>query len=97
MQKIVWLESAVHDLVRLRQFIAKKNPAAAKNAADSIRSAVKLLSKNSEIGKPVSDLAPYRDLHARFGVGGYIIRYRVYSDVVYIVHVRHYRENDFKS
>lgn len=96
MRKIIWLESAANDLVRLRQFIAEKNPNAAKNAADTIRSTVKLLANNSDIGKPVSNLAPYRDVLARFGAGGYVIRYRVYNDAVYIVHVRHYRENDFK-
>lgn len=97
MRKIIWLDSAANDLVRLRKFIAEKNPAAAKNAADTIRSTVKLLANNSEIGKPVPNLAPYRDVLARFGAGGYVIRYRIYNDAVYIVHVRHYRENDFKS
>ncbi len=97
MRKIIWLESAANDLVCFRKFIAEKNPIAAKNAADIIRSTVKLLANNSDIGKPVSNLAPYRDVLARFGAGGYVIRYRVNNDAVYIVHVRHYRENDFKS
>lgn len=96
MREIIWLDSAVNDLTRLRRFIAEKNQSAAKRAAEAIQMAAKLLVQNPLIGKPVSNLAFYRDLPTRFGVGGYIIRYRVYHDTIYIVHVRHYRENDFK-
>ena|SRR3990167_2851091 len=96
MREIVWLDSAVNDVVRLRKFIAAENPSAAKKAAAAIKVAAALLIKTPAIGKPVPDLSPYRDLLTRFGAGGYVIRYRVYLDTVYIVHVRHYRENDFK-
>lgn len=96
MRKITWLESAVDDVARLRAFIAKNNPSAAKNAALAIKSAVKQLMQNPSIGKQVTDLSPYRDLLTRFGAGGYVIRYRLHDNTIYIVHVRHYRENDFK-
>lgn len=96
MRKIIWLESAVNDVSRLRSFISTNNPIAAKNAAAAIKSAVKQLIQNPSIGKPVPDLSHYRDLLIRFGAGGYVIRYRLYDDTIYIVHVRHYREDDFK-
>lgn len=95
MRELVWLESAMNDVIRLRKFIARENPSVAASAAKSIKDATKYLIRNPEIGKPVTALPPYRDLLARFGAAGYVIRYRVHLDIVYIVHVRHYRESDF--
>ena len=37
MLEIFWLDSALNDLVRLRAFLADVNPAAASNAAISIK------------------------------------------------------------
>lgn len=96
MREIVWLDSAVKDIIRLRAFIAKENPEAAKKAAKAIQQAAKRLMTTPAIGKPIPDLPPYRDLLTRFGAGGYILRYRVYVETIYIVHVRHYRETGFK-
>lgn len=96
MREIVWLDSAVNDVVRLREFIAKENPTAAKKAAEAIKEAAQRLIEAPSIGKPVKDLPQYRDLLTRFGAGGYVVRYRVHAETVYIVHIRHYREADFK-
>ncbi len=96
MREIIWLDSAVNDIARLRGFIAKENPHATKRAAESIQDAAQRLIKSPSIGKPVTDLPQYRDLLTRFGVGGYVLRYRVHAETIYIVHVRHYRETDFK-
>lgn len=96
MREIVWLDSAVNDVVRLREFIAKENPTAAKKAAKAIKDAAKRLMEAPSIGKPVNDLPQYRDLLTRFGAGGYMLRYRVHTETIYIVHIRHYREADFK-
>ena len=70
MRGIVWLDSAVNDVVRLRAFIAKENPNAAKKAAAAIKEAVSGLYETPLIGKPVKDLSPYRDLLVRFGASG---------------------------
>ncbi len=96
MRELIWLDSALNDLTRLRAFIVKANPSAAKRAADTIHKAINQLVVTPLLGKPVEGLPTYRDLLTRFGVGGYMIRYRVYLDTIYIVHVRHYREVDFK-
>lgn len=92
MRKLVWLDSAVNDVARLRKFIVKENPDAAKRAAQAIKDVANRLMEAPLIGKPAKDLIEYRDLFARFGAGGYVIRYRVYLDTIYIIHVRHYRE-----
>lgn len=97
MREIVWLDSAVNDVVRLREFIAKENPNAAKKAAEAIKEAAQRLIESPLIGKPIKDLPQYRDLLARFGAGGYVLRYRIHAEIIYIVHIRHYREVDFRS
>ena len=96
MREIVWLDSAVNDVVRLREFIAKENPTAAKKAGQAIKEATQRLIEAPSTGKPVKDLPQYRDLLTRFGAGGYVVRYRGYAETIYIVHIRHYREADFK-
>ena len=96
MREIIWLDSAVDDIVRLREFVAANNPKAAKNAAETLKKAAKKLEKLPNTGKPVADLPDYRDLFIRFGAAGYVMRYRVYQDNVYIVHIHHYKELGFK-
>lgn len=95
MRELVWLDSAVNDITRLRTFIAKENPYAAKRAAEVIKGAVTHLIEHPLVGKPVKDLPQYRDLLVRFGAGGYVLRYRIHLDTLYVVHVRHYREHAF--
>lgn len=97
MRGLVWLDSAVDDIARLREFIAKENPKAAKRAAEVIKNTAQNLIDFPDIGKPVQDLPQYRDLFIRFGASGYFLRYRVYCEVIYVVHVRHYRELGFKQ
>ena len=96
MQRLVWLDSAVDDVVRFKKFIARENPGAAKRAATAIKNTAQRLTELPESGKPVKEPLHYRDISIRFGAGGYILRYRVYQDTIYMVHVRHYRESDFK-
>ncbi len=96
MWQLIWLDSAVDDVVRLRDFIAKENPDAAKRAAEAIKNTALRILELPEIGKPAKELLHYRDVSVRFGAGGYTLRYRLHLDIIYIVHVRHYREADFK-
>ncbi|WP_425361074.1 type II toxin-antitoxin system RelE/ParE family toxin [Candidatus Tisiphia endosymbiont of Stenodema calcarata] len=145
MERLVWLESAIADLVRLRKFIDRNNPNAAKRAAKTIdllhnstsagnlcvgavlessrtfeyaavlrsdpptnslaeansargliKKAVITLIEFPLTGKPVTNLIDYRDLYIRFGLSGYILRYRIYDDTIYVVHIRHDREMEFK-
>ncbi len=97
MHELIWLDSAVDDIVRLREFIAAHNSKAAKKAAQTIKQAVNKLAELPNIGKPAEDLPDYRDLYIRFGAAGYVLRYRTYQDNIYIVHIRHYRELEFQN
>ncbi|HED35839.1 MAG TPA: type II toxin-antitoxin system RelE/ParE family toxin [Gammaproteobacteria bacterium] len=89
-----WLPDATRDVERLRVFIQKNNPEAARKASRRILNAVAILSKNPESGMPCPDenCALFRDLYVPFGQGGYTIRYRIQQETVVIVRVWHSRE-----
>lgn len=92
--KIVWLPGAAQDVVRLREFIRKENPQAAKKAGQRILTAVNLLVRNPEAGMPCQDegCEMFKDLYAPFGKGGYTIRYRLDLHNILITRVWHSRE-----
>ncbi len=93
--KIEWLPEATSDIARLRTFIKKENPRAAKKAGQRILGAVNLLIKNPKSGMPSQDegCEGFRDLYAPFGMGGYTIRYRIKQRSIIIVRVWHSRED----
>ena len=93
--KMVWLRSAVKDLERLHEFVLEHNAKSARNLALKIKAAVDHLIDHPELGKPVKDLSNFRDLAILFGAGGYVLRYRLHAETIFIVSIRHYRENDF--
>ncbi len=96
MRRIIWLDQAVADLVRLREFIRDKNREAAKRAAITIKNTVKILQDYPNIVHPVEDLPYFHDLTVPFGMGNYIVRYAIEGDSVYIVGIRHSKESGFK-
>lgn len=96
MRKIVWLDQAVDDLVRLREFIGDKNPEAARRAVITIKNTVKILEDYPDIIHPVEDLPDFHDLVVPFGAGSYITRYRIEAETIYIIGIRHSKETGFK-
>ena len=91
---IAWLPEAVDDLVRLRDFIRVKNPAAAKKAAERITSAILILQDNPEVGRPLFEgLEGFRDLIVPFGQGGYVVRYRMQGTTCVIIRIWHTKED----
>ena len=95
MFEIFWLESALNDLSRMRKFLSEVNPNAAIKAASLITRATTKLKEFPLVGKPVEDLEDFYDLFIEFGVSGYHLRYRVHSQKVYIIHVKHMKELSF--
>lgn len=96
---IHWADSAVEDIERLRAFLAKKNPSAARSAAQALIRATELLAENPKAGTPVLDMMDagnYRDLTIPFGVTGYTLRYRYERTTVFILHFKHQKELMFK-
>jgi len=92
--KIEWLPGATQDIARLRDFIIKDNPLAAKKASQRLLSAVNIPIKNPEAGMPCLDEGCdiFRDLFAPFGQGGYTLRYCIEQQTTLIVRVWHSRE-----
>lgn len=95
--EIAWLPDAVKDLARLREFIQEKNPAAALRAGEKIKEAAAVLVANPEAGKPVEEALPFRDLFVPFGSGNYILRYRQEGNRIFIVRIRHSREQSLSD
>ncbi len=95
--QITWLAPALLDLQRLRDFILPHNRDAAQRAVKVIRAAVAALATNPRIGKPVEDMPDYRDLVIPFGSAGYLLRYRIHGDVLYIIALRHCKEAGYTA
>jgi plasmid stabilization system protein ParE len=93
--KIEWLVPAIHDLQRLREFILPHNKVAAQRAVRIIKGTVTLLESNPLIGKPVEELIDYRDIIIPFGSSGYVLRYRIQQDTIFIVALKHGKEAGF--
>jgi plasmid stabilization system protein ParE len=80
-------------VARLHDFLAPKNPAAAKRAIKAIRQGIKALGKHPEIGRPVEEMPPeFREWVIEFGQGAYVALYRYDGKEVVILAVRHGRE-----
>jgi len=92
--QINWLPGAIGDKARLRQFLKRKNPLAAKKAGERILSAINILKAKTEVGVPSPDEGcdAFRDLYIPFGRGGYIIRCRIKQQSIFVVRVWHSRE-----
>jgi len=95
--RIEWLASAILDLQRLREFILPHNKEAAQRAVRLIRTAVTPIESNPRIGKPVEDLPDFHDIFIPFGASGYVLRYRIQGDTIFIIAVKHCREAGFSD
>lgn len=95
--KIEWLPGAIFDLQRLREFIFPHNRIAANRAVTVIKSSIKMLSRYKYVGKPAEDVPGYYDVVIPFGVSGYVLRYRIEGDTVFIVTIKHGKEAGFSD
>lgn len=80
--------SAVRDLTRLREFVAVRNPDAARRVSKRLRQAIGKLVLYPNLGRAVAELENVRE----FVAGNYIIRYSHTEEVVYILRVWHGKE-----
>ena len=96
MPQLIWSPQALLDVQRLYQFLASKNQDAAKRAVTAIRQGVKVLSLQPDMGRPVEDMDDeFRDWIIDFGDSGYVARYRLETENVIILAVRHQKEAGF--
>jgi len=89
---VVWLPEALEDVIRLYDFLAERNPEAARRAAVAIKAQARHLEQFPDSGSPMDD-GERREVFLAFGAGAYVLRYRRNreGDVV-IVRVWHSRE-----
>lgn len=94
--RLVYSADAVADLVRLRAFIAEKDPRAAARVANDLIARLEHLCLFPDMGRPVQS-APDPHTIRDAVVGKYIIRYSVHSEAVVILRLWHHYEDRIPS
>ncbi len=89
--KIIYTPESVHDLKRLRDFIAQKSPNAASRIANSLKIGIKKLKTFPSMGieVPEAESETIRDLI----LGDYIVRYLLLKDNIFILRAWHQKED----
>ncbi len=87
--KLQFTHSAQRDLIRLREFIARKNPQAAKRISQRLKQSIPRLTDQPEIGINVEELPGVQDLIS----GDYLVRYAVLKNEIYILRIWHGKED----
>lgn len=86
--KLLFTQSSQRDLVRLRNFIAEKNPQAARLIGQRLVTSINRLLDQPEMGIDVDELPGTQDLIT----GDYSVRYAVLEDEIYILRIWHGKE-----
>ena len=82
-------ECAFFDSVVFNSLMQIKFMDAAKRSIKAIRTGLNVLELQSAIGRPIDDMPEeYRDWIIDFGDSGYLVRYRIDSELVIILAVR---------
>lgn len=90
--KLVYSEEAILDLRRLRDFIAQKDPAAARRIGVELVQRMENLRQFPGMGRPV-ELAPEPESIRDAVFGSYIVRYSVHTESVVILRIWHHYED----
>ncbi|PIP80092.1 MAG: plasmid stabilization system protein [Gammaproteobacteria bacterium CG22_combo_CG10-13_8_21_14_all_40_8] len=86
--KLKFTAQALHDLYRLRKFIAEKNPKAATKYSEKLLSTIRKLESNPMLGKALEAELDGRELIA----GHYVIHYTMRDELIYILKIWHGKE-----
>ncbi len=93
MSRLIWSPSALRDVQRLHRFLANKDGKSASRAIKTIRSSVKILAHQPEVGRPVDGMEPeFREWLIDFGSSGYLALYRTENGLTTLLAVWHQRE-----
>lgn len=94
--KVRFTPEAEDDLLRLYEFLAAKNPAAAGRALHAIESALQLLAITPYTCRRAGPPSPaLRELLIPFGAAGYVALFEIETSTVTVLAVRHQREDDY--
>ncbi|MGV8843584.1 MAG: type II toxin-antitoxin system RelE/ParE family toxin [Pseudomonas sp.] len=94
--RLVYSEEAVADLVRLRAFIAEKEPLAAARVATELIARIENLRLFPAMGRIV-ELAPDPKAIRDAIFGKYVIRYAAHTETVVILRIWHHYEDRVQS
>lgn len=94
--RLVYSEDAVADLVRLRTFIAEKDPAAASRVAAELIARVESICQFPQMGVEVPQ-APQRGVVRDMVFGNYVVRYAAQTGSVVVLRLWHHLEDRAKS
>jgi plasmid stabilization system protein ParE len=83
-------KAAYRDLTRLAAFLAPKNPGAAARATDAMIKAIQSLDTHADRGRLLD--SGFRELVVPFGRYGYVLRYDVTPDEIFVIRITHARE-----
>ncbi|MDN5872481.1 MAG: type II toxin-antitoxin system RelE/ParE family toxin [Nitrococcus sp.] len=98
MPQLRWTPSALADVQRLYRFLAPENPDAAPRAVKTIRSGVKILAHQPQLGRPLEGMEPeFREWLIDFGGAGYLVLYRLDGGALLILAVRPQREAGYSD
>lgn len=89
--RLAYSPEAIQDLIRLRQFIAEKNPIAASRVATELLGRIEQLLAFPEMGRPVAPLLQ-SDAVRDFVFGPYVVRYTLHTSAIVILRVWHHLE-----
>lgn len=93
MPPVNYAPNAIRDLQRLQEFLRHKNLRASQRASKTIMEAMQILDHQPHIGRPIEEMpGEYREWLINFGDSGYIARYRINTESVTILAVRHQKE-----
>lgn len=97
MPQLIWTPPALADVQRLYHFLAQKNKPAAQRAAKAIRTGVKILAHQPNIGRPIENMDPeFREWPIKFGSSGYVALYHFDGETAVILAVRHQKEAGYE-
>lgn len=94
--KISYSPEAIEDLIRLREFIALKNPLAARRIANELLTGIEKLKIFPRMGINV-EKAPDPEVIRDLFVGQYTVRYFFTEKEIFVLRVWHDKENEKDS
>ena len=89
--KLAYAAEAVADLIRLRAFIAQKNPAAAARIAALLITRIEHIRDFPELGRRVA-FAPEPQVVRDAVFGSHIVRYSVHVETVVVLRIWRHKE-----
>lgn len=90
--RLVYSVRAVADLARLRDFIARENPAAAARVAQDLVARMEQLCRFPRMGAEVAQATSPAEVRDMI-FGSYVVRYSVHAQALVVLRIWHHFEN----